>query len=296
MIKKTLYFGNPCYIKKKNNQLVIDYIENEVIKSVPIEDIGLVILDNKRLTISSGLLDSLMENNSAVITCNSSHLPLGLLLPMYGHHTYTEKLRVQINASLPLKKNLWRQTVVAKIRNQATVLKLFDKPVDNMEYWLLHVRSGDPDNYESRAAVYYWNTILEGFQRTRYGEPPNNLLNYGYAILRAIVARALVSSGFLPSLGIFHRNKYNPYCLADDIMEPYRPFVDLLAFDIMEDFDNVDELTAGIKRKLLSISSLEVIIDGSKSPLMVAAQRTTASLMKCFEGELRKVLYPVISA
>ncbi len=296
MIKKTLHFGNPCYLKKKNQQLIIKYLEEETEKSVPIEDIGIIILDNSRITISSGLLDSLMDNNTAVITCNHSHLPLGLLLPMYGHHAYTEKLRTQIEASLPLKKNLWQQTITAKIRNQAAVMQMLDLPVENMLHWAKNVRSGDPDNFESRAAIYYWNNIDKGFKRTRFGEPPNNLLNYGYAVLRAVIARALISSGFLTALGIFHRNKYNPYCLADDIMEPYRPYVDMLTITIVEEYGEVEVLTPDIKRLLLSIPSTEVIIDNMKSHLMVAAQRTTASLMKCFEGEIRKILYPVVTA
>ena len=293
MIKKTLYFGNACNLRKNNDQLVVKYPDSDQVRSVPIEDIGIVVVDNNRITISSGLLESLMENNTAVITCNRSHLPYGLLLPMYGHHAYTEKLRTQIEASLPLKKNLWQQTVVAKIINQAGVLQVLELPHDNMLYWAKNVRSGDPDNYESRAAVYYWSVIDNEFRRSRFGDPPNNLLNYGYAILRAIVARALVSSGFLPALGIFHRNKYNPYCLADDIMEPFRPFVDLLVVDMVGDYSDIEDITPEMKQRLLTIPALEVVIDDRKSPLMVAAQRTTASLMKCFEGDLRKILYPV---
>ncbi|MDD2300706.1 MAG: type II CRISPR-associated endonuclease Cas1, partial [Fermentimonas sp.] len=167
--------------------------------------------------------------------------------------------------------------------------------IDNMKVWANDVKSGDPDNYEARAAVYYWANLfneIEGFSRHREGIPPNNLLNYGYAILRAVVARSLVASGLLPTFGIHHRNKYNAYCLADDIMEPYRPFVDKMVCDIVAEKRNIDELSQDIKFKLLNIPVLDVVIDDQRSPLMVAVGQTSASLYKCYEGSLRRVKYP----
>lgn len=164
-----------------------------------------------------------------------------------------------------------------------------------MRAWAADVKSGDPDNYEARAAVYYWNNFfpdIKGFTRGREGVPPNNLLNYGYAVLRAVVARSLVGSGLLPTLGIFHRNKYNAYCLADDIMEPYRPFVDKLVFEIVENGVDISELSQDIKVRLLNIPILDVFIGEQRSPLMIAVGQTTASLYKCFSGELRKIKYP----
>ena len=225
MIKKTLYFASPAYLSLRNKQLVIqlpEVVKNETlpesfkadaVKTIPVEDIGVVILDNKQITITHGLMEALLENNCALITCNSSRMPVGLMLPLAGNTTQTERFRDQINASAPLKKQLWQQTVQAKIQNQAYVLENKSKVVvKNMLVWANDVKSGDPDNYEARAAVYYWNNLfpnIPGFTRGREGEPPNNLLNYGYAILRAVVARALVASGLLPTLGIHHRNKYN---------------------------------------------------------------------------------------
>jgi CRISPR-associated protein Cas1 len=159
------------------------------------------------------------------------------------------------------------------------------------------VKSGDPDNYEARAAAYYWENLFEQydtFRRHRHGDAPNNLLNYGYAILRAIVARALVGSGLFTALGIHHKNKYNPYCLADDIMEPYRPYVDALVLELIKECPEIDELTTPVKAKLLGIATVDVQIDRQSSPLMVGVQRTTASLRKCFEGETRKIIYPVL--
>jgi CRISPR-associated protein Cas1 len=296
MIKKTIYFGNPCRLSKKDAQLQVD-IQDEGIRTIPIEDIGMVVLDHYQIVLSNALLTALTENNVAILTCNSSHLPEGLLLPMASHHAFTEKVRFQIESSEPLRKNMWQQTVIAKIRNQANVLIKLGNKAENMLYWSEGVKSGDPDNLEARAAAYYWDNLFintERFRRGRFGEPPNNLLNYGYAILRAVIARSLVASGLMTFMGIHHRNKYNPYCLADDIMEPYRPYVDQLVVGIVEFENNIEELTPDLKRRLLVIPSMDVKIDGQISPLMIAAQRTSASLMKCYEGEQRKLLYPLI--
>jgi CRISPR-associated protein Cas1 len=238
-----------------------------------------------------------MENNAAIVSCDSKHLPYGLMLPMSQHHAFTEKMYAQMESSEPLRKNLWQQTVAAKISNQAAVLKSLGIDAANMDYWASQVKSGDPDNYEARAAAYYWDNLFEqydGFRRHRYGDAPNNLLNYGYAILRAIVARALVGSGLFTALGIHHKNKYNPYCLADDIMEPYRPYTDALVLEILKDNPELEELSTPIKARLLSIATVDISIDKQTSPLMVGVQRTTASVRKCFEGESRKIIYPVL--
>ena len=308
MIKKTLYFGNPAYLSLRNAQLVIklpgvekaeslpDMMKAQAEVTKPIEDLGVVVLDNKQVTISSGLLDALLENNCAVITCDSKSMPIGLMLPLYGNTTQNERFRQQLDASLPLKKQLWQQTIQMKINNQASVLKdCVDEEVRCMRVWASDVRSGDPDNLEARAAAYYWKSLfadIEGFTREREGIYPNNLLNYGYAILRAVVARGLVTSGLLPTLGIHHHNRYNAYCLADDIMEPYRPYVDELVFKLVQINGKVLDLTKEIKAKLLEIPTLEVKIGGKRSPLMVAVGQTTASLYKCFSGEVRRISYP----
>jgi CRISPR-associated protein Cas1 len=296
MIKRTLFFGNPAYLSTKNQQIVITYPDKEQeTKTVAIEDIGVIVLENQQITITNGLLEKLINNNVALINCDQYHLPIGLLMPLNGHTEQSERFKNQINASAPLKKNLWQQTISAKIRNQAGLLKEKGIPCRKMELWSKEVTSGDALNHESRAAVFYWPNLIkvENFTRGQKGIAPNNLLNYGYAILRAITARAIVSSGMLPTLGIFHRNKYNAYCLADDIMEPYRPFVDLIVCHIMETEDTIEELTIDIKKQLLSIATIDVFIDGKNSPLMVAMSRTTHSLQECFEGKSRKILYPI---
>lgn len=296
MIKRTLFFGNPVYLSTQHKQLVVSFPDKEQdAKTVAIEDIGVVVLESQQITITNGLLEKLTQNNVALISCDQQHMPIGLLLPLQGHSEQTERYKQQITASVPLQKNLWQQTISAKILNQAGLLKERGIPMRKMELWAKEVTSGDALNHESRAAVYYWEKLisLPYFTRGQKGVPPNNLLNYGYAILRAITARALVSSGMLPSLGIFHRNKYNAYCLADDIMEPYRPYVDLIVCHIMDTEDNYEELTTEIKKYLLSIASMDVLIDGKRSPLLVAMSRTTNSLHECFEGSSRKILYPI---
>lgn len=313
MIKKTLYFGNPAYLSLKNNQIVIKLPEVQQCTSFsdsfkklfevtkPIEDIGIVIFDNRQITVTSGLLEALLDNNCAVITCDHKNMPVGLLLPLYGNTVQNERFRMQLTASVPLQKQLWQQTIKAKIYNQWKVLnKNSENEVRCMRMWVDEVRSGDSENMEARSAAFYWKNLFpfKGFNRDRNGIPPNNLLNYGYAILRAVIARSLVSSGLLPTLGIHHHNRYNAYCLADDIMEPYRPYVDSLVYDIwkneipINDKGHDFELTKNLKTKLLTIPTLDVIIDGKRSPLMVAASITTSSLYRCFAGEQRKISYP----
>lgn len=308
MIKRTLYFGNPAYLSVKLAQLEVRLPEVEAnpelpesfrtsaVKRIPIEDIGVVVLDNRRITITQAALAALLDNQVAVITCDDRRMPAGLMLPLAGNTTQTERFRHQIDASLPLKKQLWQQTVQAKILNQSSVLyRCRGLDCGNMEAWAKQVRSGDGDNLEGRAAAFYWQQLfghVEGFRRDREGVAPNNLLNYGYAVLRAVVARALVGSGLLPTLGIHHHNRYNAYCLADDVMEPYRPYVDLLVADLVDGGADCSALTAEIKSRLLSVPVLDVVIDGRRSPLMIGVGMTTASLYKCFSGESRKIAYP----
>ena len=305
MIKRTLCFTNPAYLSLKNEQLVVKIPQSdgdkqsEMVTTVPIEDIGVVVIDNRQITITSAVMDALLANNCALITCDAKSLPVGLLLPLCGNTTQSERFRYQIDASLPLKKQLWQQTVQAKIYNQAEVLsKCTDAEIGCMQVWSKEVKSGDSDNLEGRAAAYYWKKLfghIADFNRDREGVPPNNLLNYGYAILRAVVARALVSSGMLPTLGIHHHNRYNAYCLADDIMEPYRPYVDEMVFNLVKEKGlPEDGLTREWKAELLKIPVLDVVISGKRSPLMIAVTQTTASLYRCYCGESRKIVYPIM--
>ena len=302
MIKRTLCIETPCHIKCSNNQLVVSYshiagLEDRAEKTVPIEDIGMLILEHQQITLTHYLIDKLLANNVALVTCNETHHPSGLMLPLEGNTLQSERFRAQIEATEPLKKQLWQQTVKAKITNQSAVLnhwKINNKLLNNLAKT---VKSGDPDNHEAVAAAHYWQNLFPPawlFFRKRDGPPPNNLLNYGYAIVRAGMARAIVGSGLLPTLGIFHRNRYNAYCLADDMMEPYRPFVDRIVRSIIDKTSILDVLSPEVKLQLLKIPTVDVLLANDTSPLMVAMQRTAASLAKCYMGETRKILFPTM--
>ena len=297
MIKKTLCFSNPAHLSLRNHQLVVKLqLDPSQPVTIPIEDIGVVLLDHQQISITHGALSALVGNNAAVVTCDDRHLPTGLLMPLEGNTLQSERFADQIDASLPLRKQLWQQTVSQKILNQAAILhELTGTEVRCMKVWAESVKSGDSDNLEGRAAAYYWRNMFDAqWCRDREGDWPNPLFNYGYAILRAIVARALVGSGLLPTLGIHHHNKYNAYCLADDIMEPYRPYVDRAVIQIYADYPDAIEITTELKRRLLDIPVMDVEIDRRRSPLMVAVTQTTASLAKCYSGEARKLVYPLI--
>ena len=303
MIKRTLYFGNPAWLNVDHGQLVIrdpllkGITLNDEKGRVPIEDIGLVVLDHQQITVTHTVLHQLLANNVAVVVCDERRHPCGMLLNLEGNRVQAELFKYQIESSEPMRKQLWKQTVEAKIQNQAAVLTSAKGDGALMLGLAAKVQSGDTGNREAQAAAWYWPRLFQtmpNFRRFREGPPPNNLLNYGYAILRAMVARSLVGSGLLPTLGIFHRNRYNAYALADDIMEPYRPFVDALVLDIIHETGVPEDLTMEHKGQLLKLPVADVILDGKASPLMAAVARTTASLAQCFAGEQRKLLYPTL--
>ncbi|MCV9386368.1 type II CRISPR-associated endonuclease Cas1 [Reichenbachiella ulvae] len=298
MIKRTLYFGNPAYLSTKDQQMVISFPEEEKEKvSIPIEDIGVTILDHYQVTISQALIHRLMENNVALITCDDRHLPTGLHLNLSGHTLQQERFTAQLQATEPTKKRLWQQVISSKIKNQAALLEAIYQDHEALLRWSKQVKSGDPDNLEARAAAVYWKKLFtahtDDFKRGRFEDEPNNMLNYGYAILRAIAARSLVGSGLLPTFGIHHHNRYNAYCLADDIMEPYRPFVDELVLSIM-DMEDIDiyDLSPELKKHLLQLPTIDVMLGKERRPLMVAMQHTTASLAECLLGNRDKLKLP----
>lgn len=315
MLKRTLFFGNPAHLYMRKQQLCISQSKQEETDDLdkvitrPIEDIGMVVLEHKQITVTHALLNTFMQYNVAVVSCDDTFLPSGMFMPLSSNHIQSERFRTQLEASEPLKKQLWAQTVAAKLQNQSAVLQLvknsciiqerieaLSNAIKLLNNLAADVKSGDSGNYEARGAAVYWQNIFPeemNFSRDRFGIPPNNLLNYGYAIVRACVARALVGSGLLPTFGIHHKNKYNAYCLADDIMEPYRAFVDKLVLEIMKQ-ESYTELNLGIKQQLLKLPEHTVLINGEESPLMVAAQKTSASLVKCFDGSRKKILYPEI--
>ncbi len=282
--------------------------------TVPIEDIGVVVLESHQSTISVSALNALIENNCVVIGCDKKHTPNSVMYPISGNVLHTAVLKTQLKASAPLMKQLWQQTVKMKLLNQASVLSSRRINAKPLELWARKVRSGDAGNLEGRGAAYYWKNYFngltlealsntddphetrsqrfKGFTRDPEGDGPNSALNYGYAILRAAMARAIVGSGLHPSIGLHHKNQYNPFCLADDLMEPYRPFVDLIVLEMCEKQGLEIELTTENKKALLSILAVDTMVDGERKPLMLALTATTASLVRCFAGESKKIVYP----
>ena len=295
MIKRTVSIENPAYLSVRDKQLIIKRESAEDV-SVPIEDLGFLILDNEQITVTKPALTSLLENNTSVILTDEKHMPSGMMMPLSGNTLQGERFRHQINSSMPLKKRLWQQIIKIKIKNQGRLLHSLGLKDIYLKRLIPKVKSDDSANMESIAAKYFWKHFITipGFRRERFGDPPNNLLNYGYAILRAVIARSLIGSGLLPTIGIHHKNRYNAYPLADDIMEPYRPFVDDVVLQLSAVTKNENELTPEVKRELLSIPQIGVIMDGEKSPLLIAASKTSSSLYKCFSGESKHIAYPLL--
>ncbi len=290
MLKRTLLIENKASITCKNLQLVIKTDTKE--STIPIEDIGFLVIDNPEIYFSITALNVMVEHNAAVIFCSKNHLPNAMLLNLNSHHIQQEIFRNQIDASLPLKKQLWQQTIVEKIKNQGILLEKISGQKNAFEFFSSKVLSGDTSNMEGVAAQQYWKSFFETkFKRERFGDYPNNFLNYGYAILRAATARSLSGSGLLNTLGIHHKSKYNAFALADDIMEPFRPIVDESVFEIMQKFEE-QELNSKIKSELLQILTRTVYFKNEKSTLMIALQKTASSLQQCFMGERKRIKYP----
>ena len=294
MIKRTLSFSKPCSLSLKNCQLVVKMKDDpDYIRTIPIEDIGFVLLENQQVSVSLPLLNALAENNTAVIVCSDKFMPNAMMLNLDSNSIQGERYRDQVNASEPLKKNIWKQTIEAKIRNQAALLDKLGKDGSVLRPYWQNVKSGDADNREGIAAKIYWDALFgDDFVRTRVGSTPNEMLNYGYTVLRAAVARSLMGSGLFPAFGVYHRNRYNSFPLADDIMEPYRPFVDEIVFDLYANGES--ELTKEAKAEILKLLYVDTVFDKVTRPLDVGLSITTASLAKCFSGESKKVMYPLL--
>lgn len=292
MLKRTLFFSTPMQLSLKNNKLVLNTREApEDKREVPIEDIGFVVLESQMISITLPLLNALVANEVAVILCDERMMPSALLQPLVSNNVQAEKYRQQTDASEPLKKSLWKQTVEAKIENQARLLNKLGMDGGKLKPLYMNVKSGDTDNREGVAAKIYWNMLFgNSFSRERAGVSPNDLLNYGYTILRAAVSRSLIGSGLLPAFGIFHRNRYNAFPLADDIMEPYRPFVDEIVYELY--FSGETELNKETKARLMRLLFADCKFDKVCRPLDVALTFSSASLAKCFSGDERKITYP----
>lgn len=265
----------------------------DFMRTIPVEDIGFILLENQQISITLPLLNALADNNAAVIVCTDKMMPNAMLLNLDSNSVQGERYRDQINASEPLKKNLWKQTVEAKIRNQAALLDKLDKDGSQLKPYWQNVKSGDTDNREGIAAKIYWDALFgDDFMRYRSGVSPNEMLNYGYTVLRAAVTRSLMGSGLFPAFGIYHRNRYNAFPLADDIMEPYRPYVDEIVFDLYANGEQ--ELNKNVKAELLKLLYVDTVFDKVTRPLDLGLSVTTSSLAKCFSGDQKKILYPLL--
>ncbi|NOZ34685.1 MAG: type II CRISPR-associated endonuclease Cas1 [Chlorobi bacterium] len=293
MLKRTLFFVNPYHLFVKNKQL---YVKDKIIdkeRMIAAEDIGYIIFDNKQITYTHSVMQLFSKNNTAVIFCNDKHMPTSMMINFESHHLHGQHADAQLKASEPLKKNLWQQTIKAKIQNQAAALDYFKKNGNALREISKHVKSGDTTNRESYAARIYWNQLFNNFIRHKDGKQPNSMLNFCYTILRSATAKSIVGSGLLPALGIHHRNKYNAYRLADDIMEPYRPFADRIVKETFAKFPDYKDLTKEIKFDLMNVLTTDTRFKKVTRPLSVGLSMTTASLVKCYKGETKNIAYPV---
>jgi CRISPR-associated protein Cas1 len=292
MIKQTLIFSNPVSLSLKYNQLEITFKDTGEIITRPIEDIGIVMIENPMVHITIPLLNALANNNVGVVFCDNKFMPNSMLMPLETNTIQQEIYRTQFEASQPTKKRIWKDIIENKIRNQSVLLDKLGLDGNLLKPYYMNVLSGDSDNREGAAAKVYWKQIFgEQFIRNRNGSPPNSLLNYGYTILRAAVARALLGSGLFPAVGIFHRNRYNAFPLADDVMEPYRPFVDFAVKQIY-DFSSNDELNKKNKEFLIRVLFSDVKIKKQIRPLQIALSITTASLTKAFKDKKENIVFP----
>lgn len=292
MIKQTIIFTKPASLSLKNEQLVISSKDLEDVVTRPIEDIGFMVIANQMVSMTIPLLNALADNNVSVIFCDNKQMPKSMLMTLDGNKTLQESYRYQIEATEPTKKKLWKQIVECKIKSQANLMDSLGFEGNVLKPLYMNVKSGDSDNREGAAARIYWKTIFGNqFKRVREGNQPNAMLNYGYAILRSAVARALIGSGLYPAFGIFHRNRYNAFPLADDIMEPYRVYVDEIVYRIYMD-GAVDELNIEVKKELMRVLFADVKIGKIYRPLEIALSMTSASLLRVYKGDEKKLLLP----
>lgn len=293
MIKQTITIGSPYHLAFHNEQLVLQHKETGERFQRPIEDLGLLMIDHPQVTLTATLLHRLTAANVIVIYCDANHMPAGILFPFEGHHIQSQHYRFQLTASPARKNQIWQQIIKEKIRNQAMVIKAIGKSALALDVMARKVRSGDPNNLEGKAAKWYWQHLFgEGFKRDRYGAPPNPSLNYGYAILRAATARAIASAGLLPALGIHHHNKYNAFCLADDLMETFRPFVDWIVWNNRQTDPEYHVLTPERKSRLLKVLQSDTLLSGKRTPLQISLQHTASSLVQVYKKETAKLQLP----
>jgi len=296
MIKRIVEISNPSYLHLKHKQLLINQ-DHEEVAQIPIEDIGALILEHSAISVTQPLIIECQKNNVAIIFCDEKHLPYSTILPIAeGNNLHNKILKQQINITEPTRKNLWKQIIIQKINNQANTLKHFDKPYTRLTKLASEVKSGDSSNCEGLAAQYYWKALFgKGFIRNQNTGGVNAILNYGYSIIRAMIARNICGAGLHPSVGLFHHNQYNALCLADDLMEPLRPWVDSIAFQLYQTNPTL-EINQENKTPFLNLISQTVELNKKKMPMMISMHYLMANLKRAFNKETSKLTYPALQA
>lgn len=294
MIKRTVEISSgPIHLSIKHKQMLLK--KGTEVHSIPVEDLGLLVLSHPAISYTHQLLYELLEQNVAVLFCNREHMPEGMLLPFEDNKRHQARLQIQAEVKKPLKKRLWQQVVKQKIKAQSNILTKYNTHDSGLSLLTKKVKSGDSTNVEARAAKKYWKELFKNkqFKRKYDNEDLNALLNYGYAVIRAAVARSLTAAGLHPSMGIHHHNQYNPYCLADDMMEPLRPFVDEVVLQQYQEQGTLDiEVNKETKKPLLKLLTKEVEIKGMKYPLLESLHLYAHSLVQCYCGEIKKLEFP----
>ena len=294
MIKRIVDISEQAYIHTKNQQLFIDK-EGKTVGRIPIEDLGVLILQHPAIVITQSTIVACQKSKAAIIFCNERHLPYSVILPISDGHTLHQKvLRMQVEAKKHLTKKIWKQVVQQKIVEQQRTLSLAGTDAAVLARLASKVKSGDAENHEAQAAQYYWPRLFgRSFRRDYEAAGVNTLLNYGYAVVRALIARAIVAGGLHPAIGIHHHNQYNSLCLADDLMEPFRPWVDWLVYQIWIE-NKKTKIDKDTKQNMLRLLSESVQINKKTMPLMVACHYLIADFKRCLDGSITRLKYPAL--
>lgn len=292
MIKRVIDISERAYLHIKDRQLLVDK-EHVTVSKIAVDDLGILILQHPAITITQSAITLCQKSNVAILFCDDRHLPISITLPLWsGHSLHTRVLRDQIASKIPRRKRLWQQIVKAKIAEQASTLKGAGLESQRLDRLYNKVRSGDPENIEAQAAQVYWRVLMgNSFRRDSAADGVNSILNYGYSIMRAMTARALVGTGLHPAIGLHHKNQYNGLCLADDVMEPFRPWVDSLVHE-MDAQPGTTAITRDVKQKILGLLSEQVSYGKEKMPLMVSAHYLAAQVKLAMSDSSITLRYP----
>lgn len=281
MAWRGVHISQPARLNFRDNQLIVSQDDGEV--SLAIEDIAWLILDTPQVSVTGSLLSALAEAGVAMIVPDGRHHPAGVLLSFHQHHAQAHIAQTQINISQPLKKRLWQNLVVAKIRNQAGLLSQVEGRYAQALFSMAErVNSGDPDNLEAQAARIYWSDLFKDFTRGNETDRRNALLNYGYAVMRAAIARACVASGLLPAFGVHHASRTNAFNLIDDLIEPFRPFVDKMARERVPEGD-CDEMTVEDRRFMSGVLTKTAVIGREKMTILAATEYVAMAMVRAIE-------------